>query len=217
MTKKKDPWDLLYRHLAQEENKKQLDWKSTGRVFPSSAGTNCELKLKYDYLGTDKKKDFIWWGCENKIGNAVHDWLQSNFIQKFGESVEVEKWVNYKIGEVKINGKLDILLYKKKVIEIKTVKIEEGKKLKREHVMQLHWYMGVLGLTEGYISYFGRENGIHIKTFKVDFDQKMFDHIVRKFSRIINNAKDLRPDTRECKFCPYSYKCPSAKITPRWS
>jgi len=212
-----EAWNKLYKHLAIEENKKSLNWKSAGRIFPSSAGVNCEVKLRYSFVGENKKSDFIWWGCENKIGNAVHDVIQNNFRQKFGEKVQIELYISYVVEGVKINAKVDLVLNGNKVIEIKTVKSTEGKELKQEHAKQVQWYLGVLGLKNGYVSYFNRENGIHIKTFKVEAEPKVFEHIKEKFAKVIRGDKNLRTDTRECEYCQYSWKCPSADRTPRWA
>jgi len=204
-------WDKLYQHVAREFNKKSLSWRSTGRIFPSSAGTNCELKLKYDFLGTDRKSNFIWYGCEYKIGNSIHEWIQNNFKEKFGKRVKIEKRMSYYVEGIWIHGKYDILLDDIYLIEIKTVKESEVAKNHKKNIRQVQWYMGVLKLNTAYISYFNRENGVHLRTFKIDFDQEVFNHTVNKFARIINNAKDLRSDTRECKYCYYSWKCPDYK------
>jgi len=200
-------WDKLYKHLAVEQNKKRNDWKSTGRIFPSSSGVNCEVKLKYDFIGANKELNFIWHGCENKIGDVVHKFHQDNFKAKFGERVKIEQYAPYYVEGLKINAKYDILIDDKTLIDIKTVKKDEVEKNHKKNTRQMQWYMGVLKLGKSYLSYFNRENGIHLKTLQVDFEQKVFDHIVDKFARVIRGAKNLRADTRECKFCPYTYTC----------
>jgi len=216
MIDKSKEYAKLYKHLAQEENKKSLDWKSTGRIFPSSSGINCELNLRYGFLGTDKKSDFTWYGCEFKIGDAIHEYIQNTFKQKFGKRVKVESWASYWVEDVKINAKIDLILDNKKIIELKTVKAAEGKEPKSKDIKQVQWYMGVLKLDKAVLSYFNRENGVHISSFEIEFDQIAFDAIRNKFARVINGAKDLRSDTRECKFCSYSWKCPEAKYYPKW-
>ena len=76
--------------------------------------------------------------------------------------------------------------------------------------------MGVLGLKKAAISYFNRENGIHIHTFEIDYDEKAFEKIKEKFAKVIRGDKNLRSDTRECKYCPYKNICKFVKHVPKW-
>jgi len=212
-----EKYDKLFKKLAQRVNRKKAEkWRSPGKIFPSSAGVSCELKLRYDFTGADKSIDFIWHGCENIIGDAIHDYIQTNFKDAFGEKVEIEKYISLVVEGVKINGKVDIILEKNKIIEIKTVKATEGKEPDITHIKQVQWYMGVLGLNKAALCYINRENGIHINTFEIEFDERVFEKIKLKFARVIKGVKDLRSDTRECKYCPYKKICPSYKPVPRW-
>lgn len=190
-------------------------WDSTGRLFPSSAGVNCELNLRYSFTGTEQQKQYVHHGKENKIGDAIHRELQKDFEERFGDKVEVEKYISHDIDGLTINGKVDIVLNGKLIIEIKTVKPGEGKEVDPTHVKQVQWYMGVLGIKKTVVSYFDRQNGIHINSFEVDYDEKMFLAIREKFQRVVNGGPRLRSDNRECKFCPYSYTCPNYK-RPQW-
>lgn len=205
-----EAYDKLFKHLAIKRTKKRnLKWKSTGKLFPSSSGVGCELQLRYDFLGEEKEIDFVWHGCENIIGNAVHKWIQDNFIEQFGNNVEIEKYVTKIVEGLKINAKIDIILKKKTIIEIKTVKDTEGKEPKKKDIAQVQWYMGVLGLDKAILSYFRRENGIHINSFEIPFDQGKFDRIVEKFAKVIRGDKNLRSDIRECGYCNYKVVCPN--------
>jgi len=210
MSDKNKVMDLLYKTLAKKRTKKDsLSWKSTGKVFPSSAGTNCEQKLRYDFLGEDKELDFVWHGCENKIGNAIHDWVQENFVQHFGDKVECEMWVTKYIEGLRLNGKVDIDLNKKTLVEIKTVDTKKYKGIDPPHEDQLQYYMGALGRDKAILSYINRVNGIHIESFEIEFDKARYERIIEKFAKVIRGAKNLRTDTRECPFCPYKKKCSS--------
>jgi len=211
----RDDYDKLYKGLAiARKRDRDESFKSVGKIFPSSAGTNCEQKLRYSFDGTDKKMDFVWHGCENRIGDAIHEWIQRNFIYQYGDKVEIEKWVEIEVEGVKIRGKVDIVLAKKKVIEIKTVKDKPIRKPDLTHVKQVQLYLGILGLKKAVISYFKRENGLHLNSFEIDFDQVMYDRILDKFAKVIQN-RQLRTDTRECRFCPYSWTC-SSYVRPQW-
>lgn len=217
MSNTKEKYDKLYKKLAQDSIlKKNMSFNSKGKIFPSSSGVNCELNLRYSFTGTEKSYDFIWHGCENKIGDAIHAVIQNQFIEAFKDNVEIEKYITHIVEGIKINAKVDIILLKKQIIEIKTVKSEEGKEPDPAHIKQVQWYMGITGLKTAIISYFNREKGTHINSFEIEFNQREFDKIVEKFARVIRGDKNLRSDTRECKFCPYKKTCSSYKAVPKW-
>ena len=184
-----EKYDKLLKALAIKKNtKKATGWKSTGKLFPSSAGVECELNLRFGFTGADKSIDFIWHGCENVIGDAIHEYIQSNFKDAFGEKVEVEKYITLEVEGVKINGKVDIILEGNKIIELKTIKSTEGKEPDPTHIKQVQWYMGVLKLPKAAICYINRENGIHIATYEIEYDERAFERIKEKFARVIKGV-----------------------------
>lgn len=213
-----EKYAALYKAIAIK-TKKLADAKfnSTGKLFPSSSGVNCELFLRYNFTGAEKNIDFVWHGIENKIGDAIHAQIQKSFKEHLGDKVEIEKYITIVIEGLKINGKVDMILDGDKIIEIKTVKANEGKEPAPEHIAQVQWYMGVLGLKKAVISYFNRENGIHIQSFTIEYDERAFEKIKEKFARVIRGDKNLRSDNRECKYCPYKKICPSYKFVPKWT
>lgn len=216
MSKNTKKYDAIFKAVAiKTKKRKEEGFRSTGKLYPSSSGVNCQLKLRYDFIGAEKSLDFIWHGAENVIGTAIHNWIQENFTEHFGDKVQIEKYITHVVEGLKINGKVDIILNNNKIIEIKTVKSSEGKEPDKSHIAQVQWYMGVLNLPKAAISYINRENGIHINTFEIDFDEVQFNRIVEKFAAVIRGDKNLRSDNRECKYCPYSKICSSYK-KPSW-
>jgi CRISPR/Cas system-associated exonuclease Cas4 (RecB family) len=207
-------WDALYKNVILT-HKASRSFSMKGKIFPSSGGVGCELKLNHLFIGTEEKKQYNHHGIEDRIGNAIHREIQNAMKLRFGDNVEVEKPISYTILDLQINGKVDLVLKNQLIIEIKTVKSSEGKSPEAEHIKQVQWYMGVLGLKKAVISYFNRENGIHLNTFEVTYDEKVFEYIKGKFQRVIE-GRGLKSDIRECKFCPFSWTCEQYK-PPQWS
>jgi len=198
-------WSKFYQKLTQKRKKANI-YYSKGKIFASASGVNCEYYLRYLFDGTEKKSDFYWWGHEAQIGNAIHDEIQSDFRHSYKDKVKIETYQAFKIGDITINAKID-LIKDDRVIEFKTVKDEEGREPREKDYMQLQFYMGVTGLNSGTLSYFKRSNGVHINSFDVQFDEKVFRDIVEKFERVLEN-KELREDKSECQYCDFKYCCP---------
>jgi len=205
-------YEKLYTTLAKRTNGKFR--YSKGKIFPSNLGMGCEQNLRYGFLGTEQKKDFIWAGCANVVGNAVHDFIQNNFKDAFGDEVIIEKYITKEIEGVRINGRVDMIL-NGRLYEFKTVNKDKfSGEPDKKHLKQIQWYMGLLKKDKTVLSYFNRSDGLHLDSFEIDFDQKVYDNIVDKIKRVIK-GKHLKTDTRECRFCPYSWTCESYK-RPSW-
>lgn len=212
-----DKYDKLFKALAIKTKKaSDAKFNSEGKLFPSSSGINCELNLRFAFTGAEKIVDFVWHGIENKIGDAIHAQIQKSFKEHFKDKVEIEKYITLEVEGLKINGKVDMILQGNLIIEIKTVKASEGKEADPSHIAQVQWYMGVLGLKKAVISYFNRENGIHIQSFDIEYDERAFQKIQEKFARVIKGVANLRSDTRECKYCPYKNICSQYKPVAKW-
>lgn len=204
-------WDNIYTRLSKDRKiDKDENFVIEGKVFASSAGEACEEKLRFQFLGTKKKFKDIWHGKEAKIGDVIHDEIQKDLKKKFGDRIEIEGVYPLEVEGVTINCRIDAIMNKELVMEFKTCKDSEGMKPKKEHILQANFYMGVTGIKKAVISYFKRSNGLHIGSFHIDYDAKMYKDVVGKFKRVIN-GKFLKHSNKFCKFCPYSYKCKFAR------
>lgn len=213
-------YDKLYKEISVARIKsRKID--TTGKIWPSSLGDNCELALRYLFEGATQEKKYTHHGKENKIGDKIHDEIQKDLTFRFGDKVEIEAKIKHIVEEVTISGKIDAILNKQLIIEIKSISQDDFDNKKkfdakhRKYIRQVQWYMGVTGIKKSVLSYFNRVNGIHIVTFDVLADEAVFSLLVDRISRVIKK-KGLLPDTRECQYCPFSYVCPSYK-RPQWT
>lgn len=203
ISNKTDKYSKIYKKLALNR-KKNGHFKTKGKIFASWAGRKCEQSMRYDFEGIEKKPDIIWPYYEARIGDAIHAEIQKDFSYAFKDKVEVESFLRTKIMDVRINPKIDMIM-NNKVWEIKTVKDSEDMPRDKD-LYQANFYMGISSMHKGILSYFNRSRGKHLATFELDFDEEMYNEVIEKFTRIINNDS-LNKDEGECYFCNYKYLC----------
>jgi hypothetical protein len=192
----------FYKKLAIKR-RRETQFYSKNRIFASCVSKLCELQVRYDFEGHEKKPSFIWHGCEKDTGDAIHKSIQLDVTHAFGDNVSVEKYYRLLIDEIKINPKLD-MEFSGVVFELKTVD-ETPAMPRQKDVKQANFYMGASNQKKAVISYFNRK-GLHLASFEINFNQDMHDKSLAMIARIIRN-ENLKHDTRDCSFCPYGYMC----------
>ena len=65
-------------------------------------------------------------------------------------------------------------------------------------------------MKSGRLSYFKRDSGLHMITFIIEFDEKLYQDCKDKIKRIVD-GKDLIRDNSDCKFCQFNTTCKQDK------
>ena len=188
------------------------NWGSKGKLYISVvAKTGCDRQLRFMFDGISKDADFfVWDGLENDIGIKIHDTLQKIFLIE-GELKEVEVPIVFEVDEkFKMRMKIDGLTKDGDIWELKTIGVKDKGLTEpmSDHVVQLNFYLGVLGKEIGYLDYVLRDNGKLLQQFTVQYDPQLFESTVAKILNILMvDLSDLVKDKSDCNFCQYKSEC----------
>ena len=151
-----------------------------------------------------------------ELGNMLHSWF-SKVFERAGVLDRSEEKMVYHDGLITIKGRCDDIIKLKKsgkriLLEIKTVRnLRFIKEPKREHAMQLSFYMFALGFKKAYLVYVDRRD-LRIRVFTVSFDESLFNELVERAhlldSFVKNNEKPPKTSKKwMCNYCQYRWEC----------
>lgn len=159
-----------------------------------------------------------------KMGDIIHNWLISVFIDSFQKNkikfYDYEGKVKYSDKDFEIVGKYDDCIGIEldgdiKLIELKTVRnLDKIKNVKEHHFHQVNFYMKMLNLDKAYVVYVDRRN-LDIKTFEVKFSEEKFQELVNRAKILLSHLKENKlpfaeaksKEIWQCWYCPYADEC----------
>lgn len=192
-------------------------------VHPSSVSkvNGCELAWLYELTGEVPKKERVDPHSQNifDLGTAMHNVLQSQFHDMYGEQFESE--VHLTIPELMVTSHADGLFSfsdHRFILEIKTIK-EGGSKgwntiqnaPMEDHRRQATVYMVASNVPYALILYFNK-NTSHMKEHVVTYDEEVWNPIKEDIEKIIAVANEgegritPRPGYG-CRWCGYMHGC----------
>jgi len=217
--------DYLLNIIIEEYIRKNIKERKIG-VYYVSELSMCLRKLYYFYKVGEKIDLSTFLLMES--GRVMHEWLAEvlksvNEIDvngtKYRIEVSSEQKLSYQIGNVLIEGRYDNIITVKisdtkeevMLIEVKTTAdLDKIKEPKPEHIMQLNFYIGLVGLKEGYLLYIDRKN-YRYKIFKIKYKKELFDQLVKRaialHYSLVNNILPDREVGFRCKYCPFKNIC----------
>lgn len=165
------------------------------RMRGSGIGRSVEDMVKYLTHTEEESPDYIKRVMDE--GTRIHDLIQEQWMESgFAESIEGKIYH----PEYDITGHYDAILrqpYGREVSDIKTLSVkrfEEITKRKRpfqDHLEQVNFYMGVLGIDRGSVYYVQRTDLSKEKWFHFGFDPKLYEHSLRKVSTARAIVQDM--------------------------
>jgi CRISPR/Cas system-associated exonuclease Cas4 (RecB family) len=119
-----------------------------------------------------------------------------------------------------INGRIDDIIVMEKdgktyLVEVKTIKdLYYLNKPKKEHVLQLNFYLKAYPEADGIIFYI-EKNTLQTKEFTIKFNQTLFQEMIERAKILHENLKSKtqpdpegkQKDSWECSFCLYKKEC----------
>lgn len=230
-------WNFLYNtFLHVESNNPSLD-RLQGVFHPSSGlhpdVENCKRSIIFDLIHAERSRQDKSPKLIKILDNGTnqHTGVQEKW-KKMAEmgfsgitAVEVEKKAVF--GPVPISGSADWLAtiaYERfrhvVLFDLKTMKSADWKVIvmpTKKHRLQVNTYLGVLGITTGYLIYENKDNqewATPLENFRVDFDFALFQETLQYCVGILEDvARQEIPafDQELCDkcidFCSYKTAC----------
>ncbi len=159
-----------------------------------------------------------------EVGNIFHSWLEKT-LSKNNSGIKLlysEKPISIYVAEHDffINGRIDDIIKVEKdeqtyLIEVKTYKnLLFLKEPKREHLLQLNFYLKPYPDSNGIILYI-EKNTLKTREFTIQFNQTLFNEMLDRALLLHNNLQSEtipHPEGKknyswECRFCLYHDKC----------
>jgi CRISPR/Cas system-associated exonuclease Cas4 (RecB family) len=200
-----------------EEHKKT---RTLGQYYPSESWS-CIRQKWFRFQGFEEEKSLPLGVFEmgRRAEDAFFDLLKLHYSE---QRVKNNIRVVIKVNDYEICGETDPVLFDNndlsKIQTIFEVKSQASIVLTNEphenHIRQLMCYLKGLGVTEGYIVYICRADVSDIKSYKVSYDDKIWEGIVEHFdmfhdylmSRTLPPAQPMMPKW-ECRYCPFTQRC----------
>lgn len=199
--------------LSSKEDKSF--WRKEKNRYHVSYGSKCTRDVFYSYL---QKKEF---GCRTKrnfrLGHIMEDIMEGSLKNAFGaieNSVVLEK----KFDGYDIVGETDPVLKVGNTVldmfEIKSTGFSNYKKDRPnfDHILQVHGYMGLLGLDGCNIIYVDKKD-LSVVPHKVNFSNQLFELWKSRIDKLHAHLKEhTLPDKNpvedyQCKYCSYKKIC----------
>ena len=213
--------ELIDQYLKRENYPKRI-----GRYYPSEIG-NCLRKIWYTYKRPKQFEPEIIKVFQ--VGNMMHDFivevLKSEKTPKV-ELLEAEMPIKVEFPKFTVSGRVDDLMLVKEsnekiLVEVKSCQhIENIKKAKEHHKMQLMFYMYATKIYKGIILYIDKTN-LKTKAFHIDFDEIEAMEILNRFWTLHKKlSKDELPEPEAkknedkkwmCSYCEYKELCDENK------
>lgn len=176
-------------------------------IGPSALGKSVE-EIKQTMIGSQI-------GINQKIldsadeGTALHKEYEKMLLDS-GMALSTE-------GEIideknKIRGFYDVLLKDntaregRAIMDIKTVSDSVFKQIssgaKAEHLAQVNYYLGMTGLSKGYVFYVNRDNPNQTMSYNINFSQAIYEDSLAK---VREARKQLTQEIKKGMFSPYAF------------
>ena len=233
----KDFFDLI--KLVAEEIREETGRETDGAyVFNVTELVECPKKAyMYRVVPEDQWKvnivDRIYSSYYTRLGSLIHDVLQA-LIAGRSEVGVADEW-EYKGAKITVKGRADIVL-RDAVIEIKSTRVENVKKhgIWLPHLLQLAWYMKMLGKGKGFLLYFDRAEPRILVVYVTpdsyrgpvafhEFLNIVQQDIRKRAEQIVDWLRDATPPENIvgvraawCRWCPFRKMC-GARKEPRYS
>ncbi len=208
--------ETISEHIKRESKKREI-----GVYYPSRL-PYCLRQQYYEWtLSYPHPEDTL---RIFEVGNIFHSWLEKVFSRN-GSGIRLlssEKPISIYIAEHDyfINGRIDDIILVEKdgktyLVEVKTYKdLQFLREPKREHVLQLNFYLKPYSDSDGIIFYI-EKNTLQTKEFFTRFDQKLFKEIIDRAqclheslqSKTLPFPEGKQKKSWECRFCIYKNKC----------
>lgn len=145
-----------------------------------------------------------------EAGTALHEEYEQ-MLKDAGYAIETEGYLEDKKNNIK--GFYDVRLRDETapegqaIMDIKTVSQNvfdqvAGEGAKREHLIQTNYYLGMTGLSKGYIHYINRDDPNQMLTFNLDFSQRIYEEA-------LDNVKEARQEilnlVEKGRLSPYEF------------
>ena len=206
---------LIDNHLARE-----LSYKKIGRYYPSEIG-GCLRKTWYSYKKprpTDTALVRIF-----EAGNMLHEFIGEVIKSEKNPEIKLlqaEMPVKLEQKDFTISGRIDNLILvkienKKFLVEVKSCKFLPHE-LKKEHEMQLQFYMHASEVYNGILLYIQKDN-LQTKWFEIKYNKEEIKKILNRFNDLhLSLTQNKIPEAEAkhneesiwmCQKCPWKEEC----------
>jgi CRISPR/Cas system-associated exonuclease Cas4 (RecB family) len=179
--------------IIEEFFDREIEERKIGVYYPSDLSYPC-LRRNYFEYKIPKKYEI----AKLKIfqsGDLVHAWFRDVLFKNYVSSdilreFDFEGKLSFSCADFEIRGRFDDFIILKWdgepiLIEVKTVRDLRFFKseMKKHHMMQLNFYMRVMGIEKGFLVYIDRATLQH-KVFEHKLDEKLFQEIVKRAEKL---------------------------------
>lgn len=201
--------------IAEDLNAAVKERQRTHKVFYASEVGYCPLRLFFSITFPARYDTRVLQVF--KVGDLVHEYIQSLLREKYGADVEVpirEEIIQEK--SIEMHGRVDVLV-DDTPYELKTTAVLPTAP-REHHIAQLTAYLHLLGVRKGYVVYV-EKNTINVAQYPVRYDSALWETIVRKVETVHDAVEeyqrggdwarafeDVAPSW-ECRYCVHKQIC----------
>ncbi len=209
--------ELIDEHLEREKSEKKI-----GRYWPSEVG-GCLRETWFKYK--KPKKTPVESLRHFEVGNMVHDFIVEVLESEDNSDVELLKSelpCRLDRENYVISGRVDdVVLVKSEgktwLVEVKSTKnLNYCEEPKKDHEMQLMFYMHSTGIRNGALLYLQKYD-LEAKTFEVEYSEEKSQEVLERFDKLhesLTNDKIPEPEAKKneeikwkCRYCDYKEEC----------
>lgn len=212
--------DWIIKTIQDSSFNQGMNYEPEFNQYRASGVGYCSRKLEYDKIAGHEKEEFDLETLGTfSIGNAVHEWIQKLFPEKY--LVKAEQTVHYDYKDIQIKGHVDLLLLTSTGLHVSDIKTTSSKAFKwldtygagEHHLAQANTYASIMG-TKTYSIIYVRKEDFAMKCFEFDTNKDAFQSILDKMqlihTSILNKVlldKVAGKDEWQCNYCSYQKIC----------